>query len=197
MTASQSPDIARGPEATDMESLRTFLAATDHLFKQTCGVSYLTLVREGGLENFQALAQSCRSQEPPHTFLERTIARYGLIRVGELDQKDARDHNMRKAAIAEYVRTGGDGWQLGADGSAYRENDGNVERLEVVRNDDLWGWQVVWAEAPEIGLQKLPDGRVCPPEVEFKHGGAAIDIGDAIDKWSLQCELSPSTSFSR
>lgn len=161
-------------------ALIAYLQQVNKQMRATCGVSYVE-VAQGLSGGYGSLGDAMKSGKSATAFVDEVASLHSLARA-DTSSVGVRDLNIRRAAIAEYVREA-DGWEMGKDGAAYSETDAGLLRMDVVQSqrNGRWGFAISRSsEGLMVPAKDDPIGRRSPSGAEFKHLGAAGDIGDAV-----------------
>jgi hypothetical protein len=170
-----------------------YVSAVDKIFGDLCGVRYIELIRNGGLEGDLEYVCQNFGQRTPEQFVQETVDEFQLLTRNEVAVEFAAAFNTRRAAVINFALSSTDqGWVLGEDGRAYRtEDDGSVVRMDVANKGDKWGWIIEAADenVSLVAVQGDRLGRVIEPEdVSFSRKAVGPDIGEAIEQYEFARE---------
>ena len=156
----------------------SYLRQVDEAMQRTAGVRFSQI--RSDLEAYRGttpMTEAMAAQVTPAAYADHLRNRFGFK---PADSVDAANQNRYIASLVEFAADNPD-WIPGSDGSVYAEMAGGVARI---RPDYDWthsklGFVTGFAE----GATLLSRGGIAiPPEGNFEFSGAAIDIGEAVDK---------------
>jgi len=158
----------------------SYLRQVDKLSLARFGLSFTAM--QADVEDAAGIqvAREMRSGMAPDSFVDLLFRTFPFRSPGSGGEAVA-TANLGMLALATFARSA-DGWGVGPDGGAYRQDAGGVDRISygTDRTGTAVGFACARAEGATLGHG--PDGKLVPPAADaFVPVAGALDIGDAVD----------------